>query len=71
MNSDSPVRTRLPADSSLPMKPLPASLPELSPKTISIWMPGLHEHEGTGLGDTGFLRVEGYFDELHLLTKIS
>ena len=38
MNSDSPVSSRLPAPSSVPMKPWSAAA-EPSPKMVSIWMP--------------------------------
>ena len=59
--------TRLPADSSLSMKPPPWLACDPSPNTVSIRTALSFEHQRAGFGDRGLARIQLDLDELHLL----
>jgi hypothetical protein len=66
VNRLSPVTRRLPAPSSLPMKPPPPSA-EPSPNTVVIWTAGVLPDERAGLGHGALARIQLDLDELQLL----
>ena len=68
MNSDSPVRRRLPAPISAPMKPRGLAA-EPSPKIVSICDAVFHVHHAAGLGERGLAGIELDLDELHVVAE--